>query len=460
MKKCLAILLLLGLCTAVHAGDVPVPNDFAYGFLLTPDGDGAIYKVTLPQDIYQQVTRNDLGDLRVFNDLGEMLPHTIQRPEALPAQSSPTQPLPFFPLYDTDTNESDGLSLRISTDANGSILNIRPREVTQESSIVSAYLIDTSTLKEPPSELQVTWTSAGESFVSTVSVQYSNDLTHWHSVVNAATLVELRYGGHKLEQHTIAMPLQKARYLRINWPAGKEGSRVTSIRAAFSPVITKPSHQQMHLSPISASANATVFEFDTKGRFPVNTLNLRLPERNSLADAVLSSRSGKDGDWRVRYRGVFYHLQVSGTRLVTPAIRVPWVRDRHWRLKIAEERSSLGKEMPVLELGWMPHELFFLARGNPPFTLAYGSVRVKKTKQPIAMLLETISNAGEGEFIRTAHMKERTVLGGEAALKALRPAFPWKQWLLWGILIAGVLLLAWMAMHLHRQMNPGTDGDE
>ncbi len=43
-------------------------------------------------------------------------------------------------------------------------------------------------------------------------------------------------------------------------------------------------------------------------------------------------------------------------------------------------------------------------------------------------------------------------LGGETALRSPAPPWPWKIWLLWGMLLLGTGLLGAMAWRLYRQM--------
>lgn len=59
--------LLLCVIMPVCAASDPAPDDFAAGALLSTPGDAAIYRLSLPPAAYLSLTRDDLGDLRVFN---------------------------------------------------------------------------------------------------------------------------------------------------------------------------------------------------------------------------------------------------------------------------------------------------------------------------------------------------------------------------------------------------------
>ena len=61
------------------------PNvvDFNYNqALITPSGS-AQYQLSLPLSVYQHSQRSDIGDLRVFNAAGELVPYALRTPSAL-----------------------------------------------------------------------------------------------------------------------------------------------------------------------------------------------------------------------------------------------------------------------------------------------------------------------------------------------------------------------------------------
>ena len=84
--KPLALLLLLPLA---HAAAAQVPRDFAYGIALSTEGDSAFYQVELPPAVYAGAVRGDLGDVRVFNADGAVVPLAMV-PRSAPAREKPT----------------------------------------------------------------------------------------------------------------------------------------------------------------------------------------------------------------------------------------------------------------------------------------------------------------------------------------------------------------------------------
>ena len=64
-------------------------QDFAYGLRVEAAGTGPIWELTLPEAVYRGVTRADLGDLRVFNAAGVVVPHALRLPEAIAREAPP-----------------------------------------------------------------------------------------------------------------------------------------------------------------------------------------------------------------------------------------------------------------------------------------------------------------------------------------------------------------------------------
>ena len=53
------------------------PQDFAYGVAVQIDSREALYELDIPACVYRGVMRRDLGDVRVFNAQGELVPFAI-----------------------------------------------------------------------------------------------------------------------------------------------------------------------------------------------------------------------------------------------------------------------------------------------------------------------------------------------------------------------------------------------
>jgi len=484
MKKMLfiAILTVLGMVNYVSAEEPPKLKDFAYGFELDADGSNAIYKVALPEDVYRYSTRKDLGDLRVFNGKGEIVPHSLQHLKQKRSLTSASVALPIFPLYDIQIEQEDGYSMRIKTDDHGTIINIDNGKIDRTDQL-QAYIIDASKLSQPPDKFVLAWSGdTGGSFTTTVSVLYSDDLNNWFSIVTKANISKLTYKNHELGNNTIHLPQKRAKYYKLIWPAGRDGVSLDSLFAQFN---VSKIHHNLKWKDVSVSftqKDPIVYKYDAMASLPVEKINVVFPYKNILLDAIIRSRSSFSKEWRVRSRGLLYSMEIDGQTLANEQINIPPTADRYWSLETSSIEGKL-KQPPRLQLGWVPHDLYFVAQGDPPFKLAYGSVNVPPPPISTNVFFRNIdkeqSNAttpskggivygdqgiGKGGSIQFSHgysinrvsaksakIMKNIQLGGDIMLKP-KVVLPWKRWLLWSVLVAGVGVLAWMAFNLNKQL--------
>ncbi|MCK5667753.1 MAG: DUF3999 family protein, partial [Gammaproteobacteria bacterium] len=195
--------------------------------------------------------------------------------------------------------------------------------------------------------------------------------------------------------------------------------------------------------------------FDLGGQFPLDRINIILPEENTLIEAEINSRSNEESEWRRRYTGLIYSLQVKDNSIESGEIDIRSTTDQYWQLEV-KTQDGLGHKLPRLEFAWVPDELYFLARGQAPFTLAYGNGQIDPPGKPIDVLMNALTEDQERNLVGEAGLGAEISLMGDEALKA-ELVIPWRRVLLWGVLILGVLILGVMVMRLYKQMARQTE---
>ena len=435
-------------------------TDFAYGYTLEVDGDGAIYSLTLPEEVYHGLTRADRGDLRIFNSQDIAVPHHIKRAEQMTKVTQPDSNLPLFPLYSdaTTIKGADGANVHIVTNDKGAIIDINYGKTHPESTQrVNAYLLDSSQLEQAPNALLMNWPESQGDFVMSVDVAGSDDLNHWQTLVARTTLSNLHYGGHTLIQRRIDLPLHKQKYLRLTW-VGDKPLLLTNVVAQFPELLQSQERKWSTFAVTSTDAKDNYYYFDTHSVLPADRVNIDLPQRNTLVQVSLDSADSETGPWHPRYSGLLYNLQFQGNQLKTPDQFMSVTTHRYWRLQILNREGRLDGK-PRLRLGWIPEQLFFIAQGEAPFTLAYGSARVASTDTPLAQLLDVDKIQDQQQLIKAAQLGSRIELGNKDKLKPAKPPTDWKQIVLWLVLLFGVAALAVMALRLYKQMDQAGPGE-
>jgi hypothetical protein len=154
-----------------------------------------------------------------------------------------------------------------------------------------------------------------------------------------------------------------------------------------------------------------------------------------------------------------YRLQRDGATVTSPDLQVPPSADRQWLVRVDPRGGGLGAGGVALELGWIPHELVFAARGEAPFILAFGDSRARPEALPVATVVPgykkdeelTARRATIGEV--TLARPSKGFLSDPAAwIRAAFESGDARTWLLWLVLGAGVLAVAWMALRLLREL--------
>ena len=283
------------LAPAAAAGDPVRPSDFAYAAGILLHGEGAVYRLVLTPEVYDGLTRPDLGDLRVFNAAGQPVPQALIMPSPAPAP---------------DREESE---------------------------------MDLETAAGPES---------GE--------------------------------------------------YRFRIPRG----------------------------------------------LALDGLRIRLSETNALAGASLESQPSEAEPWRERLRTTLYRLRQDDVELENLDVDLGGHPDLYWRLRVDQDSGGIGPGLPGLRAIYRPHELRFVARGQGPYILAWGSAR------PMSGPASDTDGILRTADIEPLPARMEGPIRRVGDLGVLTPPLLWRTWLLWVVLVGGALLLVWMAVRLFRQMNP------
>lgn len=446
------ILLISVLAAGTALADSSSRADFAYGAGIRLEGEGSLYSVVVGAHLYRHVTDPRLADIRVFDSEGEVIPHAVVRTKIEKADPPAPVRMPIFPLFEKSDHTPPRLTVRFDTDPDGAILDLRSHSEAEPGAKIRGYLIDMSALEERPETLEILWKEDRHSgIVARVRIEESDDLAAWRPLVEA-TVVTMTYGGQRLEQREIELRSRPADYLRLVWLSPEDSPELSGVLGRFPEKNRELPFKSIIVSGSRTSDAPNSLVFDTWGRFPVDRINLRIPGENRLLDAVLKSRPDLKAPWQTRYRGLFYNIRVNGVKIENAPVPVSEITDRYWRLEVLSGGPAKDDSLPQLELQWMPHEVVFLAGGNPPFMLAYGNFGIKKNDQPVRKLLENLKDRESDVLIRSAALESPVTLGGEERLQYVDPD-QWKRWILWGLLISSVFLLTWMAWRLYRQMS-------
>lgn len=458
MKRSIVLVLCMALTEAVSAA-VLRPADFTRQAPLTLDGSGPFYQLALPLPVYQGVTRADLGDLRVFNGKGEVVPHALQRMHAgAVSENVKEYSAPLFPILATDDTKA-GIEVDVRRTGDDTLVAVRQQPRGQPNASVRGVVIDLS--RAPKGEIRSLRLKLGAAKTPFVAfrLESSDDLQHWRTLRDDGQVVAMEHQGQRIENSSISWASDAGKYLRLVWddPALAPSVDEAVISSVVTALQAAPLLWTEALAP-QAGAGPD-FEYLIAGQIPVQQLRVDLHERNSLVSVKVQhaevdrNRPGARERWSDLAQSIVYRLDSKHGEIVSPVIDLGRGPMKRLRLSLDTRAGGVGSQPPMLRIRFTPDVLVFLARGEGPFSVAWGADAVPDVAMSVASLVPgyragqalTASPAALGNLIAGATAPQQVQAGNEAPATA-------SKYVLWAVLIVGVLLLGGMASMLMKQM--------
>lgn len=433
---------LVGLCTALSAWAAEAPADFTAQVPLAISGEGPWYRLELPLAVQLSARQADLSDLRVFNAAGEPQAYALVRQSAASAKNLAR--LKGFPLYAADNSSDSAPSVRVQSSATGTLVQVQPSsEVPAGAQVRRGWLLDASAIKAPLQKLILDWSAEHDGF-QRFSIEASDDLQHWRSW-GEGQLARLAFADDRVELREVALPGQPARYLRLLWQ-GQAAPELTSIEVQSTSSLPLP---LVWSEPLAGSAlEAGQYSWQLPGALNIERVRIELRQPNSLAPVGLAGRQDSKQAWQPISRGLLYRLPQNGQEITHDQLQLPGYPVRQLKLDVDERGGGLGPQAPGLSFAVRATQVVFLARGEPPFTLALGNPSAKAANLPLTTLIPDYQPQ------RLAVLGQARVDGEWRANPPAAPnvaGMPWQTIGLWAVLLLGVAALGGMAYSLLRK---------
>jgi hypothetical protein len=452
MKKHFAVLVALA-CGQAHA---TTPQDYAYAWPLVTPGESGAWQIELTPEIYGAITDAGLRDLEVFNAAGEPVPLAAVAYDRQLVQRDEQAPLPLFDLPRPATGGGDDISLHVERDNSGRLHRLDAEvKAGATSTAVVDYLLDASAGKEPIQALQLDW-DRGNDVQASFAVEGSDDLQNWRTLVASATVLDLQRSDAHLARHQIEFAPTQAHYLRLrrlDTGAALAGPKAFA-RWHTSTLTSVPAPRWIDLPAgkvaDAATGIANAYTYSLPAALPVETARVELGSDNSIARLRLLSRDGAvaTAPWQLRAEFTAFQLRQDSVVLGNDEVPISQTaRHAQWRV----DSSQPLDRAPKLALAYRPDRFVFLARGAGPYRLAAGSRTARRADYPVDTALASLrSRLGAAWQPPLAEVTQCTAAGGDAVLAAPAAPLPWKEWLLWGVLLLGAALVSLMALQLVR----------
>ena len=446
----LAFLMMAGVClgNAVHAASL---DDYAHRAEIKSAGAGPFFHLPLPMAVYRNSLSPGLRDLRVFNAAGEMIPHALTLKTDMPQPTVVQSELRGFPLYSDQHAVSQGIQIR--REKNGALVSIEPTKpsVTRK---LTGVILDASGIEAPLVALEIALDEYLQPF-QRFSIEASDDLQRWNSVQDSASIAVLEQEGARIEQRRVELPALRAKYLRLTWLDPLDIPSLPKVTATSSATPQQSQPEMLWteaISPVRNKNGELIYRFS--GTLPVERIRFLLPQINTLTPAQLLVRSNDKQPWRRLSDTVLYRLATKGEDFLSPDIELGGESIAELQIKLDARAGGVGAIPLQVKIAIAPQQLVFLARGDGPFTLAWGLVGANASALPLTTLVPAYRYQdglpGNRASIET---DKNSPAGGQVDRKAANEKIDsavLNQWVLWGVLVGGAILLLWMAWKLIR----------
>lgn len=436
----------------------------AASFKLETNGNNPFYQTSLSKEVYQYTHSSTLQDLTIYNASGEQVPYALIPYEDLHPHTSTHQdskPLIVYPIKENALSNPNELRIHLQKNAGNTSVDIASSdgELNSEDNagkkLNSIYLLDAGKRHAPLETISVDWQGVDGKLL-TLEVLASDDLQSWSHIGNAV-LLKTANANSSLLQNTISLENPtEARYLQIRTTEPNSSSfNLTKANAEYSNVLnTTPQLVLQEIPLIERSEdkkNGLVnIDFESAGRFPASHLQIKLPQNNTITNAMILVRNNTNEPWQYLTTASVYRLMQQGKTFTSPDVVLSATAARYWRLQFNQSSGGIGTENPNLTLAWLPSTVVWNARGQAPFTLHVGENPSIVNNISITSLIpdykiekvQALANAGITLGVSTNKLTTEQVTNTWVA------PIDYKRWILWGGLFLGVLLLAVMAFSL------------
>ncbi len=438
---------MVGMCAALAASAQEAPADFTHHVPLSVSGNGPWYRLELPLAVQLNARQADLGDVRVFNAAGEPQAYALSRQSSQRTESRNVADVKWFPLYAADTQESlPGVVMKTTTE--GTLVEIKPSSAAKAGKqVLRGWVLDASAIKAPLQQLSLDWSCEQEGF-QRFSIEASDDLQRWETW-GEGQVARLSFADERVEQHDVSLPGRSARYLRLVWK-GQAAPLLTSAKLVSATRSSLPMPLVWSQPLAGTRLKAGEYSWQLPTGLSVERLRIELKQPNTLAPVTLAGRSDAKQLWQPLNNGLLYRLTQNGQDVVQDELQLPGQVVTELKLQVDERGGGLGADALALRFAVRATQLVFLARGEPPFSLALGNASVKAASLPLSTLIpdysaERLNTLGQAKVVGDVAVASPVVVA------AVEDGPNWKKLGLWAVLLLGVAALGAMAYSLLRK---------
>lgn len=356
-------------------------------------GKEEVFKIIPSIEFYKTIQRRDLGDFRIFNGAGEIVPHILTLPDQDFLRAS-EENVSFVKIE--QSNEATE-NIKVYEDSANNIIRAESSRFGRQES----YLLDLRKIKLSFNSLKIEFSDLNLRTMIPIELLMSEDLVEWATISSGDSVGAV--GGHSnpdWRPYVLFDPI-RTNYLILT-SLGENLLKPGNIVVGGLPyeLSTGMLKSTIVQGLYEGSGKKTVM-FDLGARLFMNGYRIHLPVKDTDLFYTLYSRHYPEDPWIKRDVSTAFRRSYNHIDLVSPIHKLySGAPARYWKLESTSENLS---EPPALEVFWCPVQISFYAKGPEPFILAYGS---DKVKPPAFDQLESVLLARSKELNENIPIKE------------------------------------------------------
>ncbi|QLQ34215.1 MAG: DUF3999 family protein [Candidatus Thiothrix singaporensis] len=366
--------------------------------------------------------------------------------------------MPFFPLEPDKAASPAEIKLELQQvgDAQHWRIDTHQQEASPASKPVTQYIIRNAAPQAGSlCQLRLDWQQSAANRVLPFTLETSQDLDQWDTLASLS-VSRLQHADASLENRQVEISCTRAAYLRLSWQQPQADVLLTQVQGVYSQEVRQKSDWfTLNRQDIVVAGKGAEWRFDNPGILSISQIRLTPPASGLMYSGSVYSRAaqqpGEKEQWQ--YRGSLnqYRLTLDNTEVRSAPDGLVVSRDPFWKISLDNPGSLPSANLPEISLGWQPDSVLFWRRASRLYAGLWQSGHWRRGQGNLTDAFRELQARG---------LQPEQVSLGEAHPLGdieLHPnPFPWKLLAMWLVLIAGTLLMGYMAYSLYRQMNKQT----
>ncbi len=410
--------------------------------------DATLQMFQLPERLYWENENRNINQMMIVDKFGSKLPFEIsQYPGVITREKSV---LKMYPLSESRYLKSQTGSLLLNYDKKNHLIEIKKNKTIKKSNKIVGYLIDQGE-KYPHRNSQIIFSLSDVTKTAFLkfTIDESNNLKDWRNISEGEVLAQLVNNKDITLHNKINLKNIRARFLRLSITNKTIPFEINSAEQYFSreaPEILV----WTEIKNMLYSKKEKGFLLDLSPVVAYKKIKVKMPPAPSIITTDIFLQKSISSGWSYYSRLNLINISDKNTQILDNVAPIFFVRKNKMKLTIRYANPQINQESIKVSLAYAPQKVTFFANGNAPYRLHLSSNKSRKTQNNNPQLLNSIKNKSN-HSIGNATLGELRIIEVDSAAGETR--FHWKTILLWVILVIGVIIMAWMAKKLLKQMD-------